>query len=64
MNNTQLNFYNKQKRYENILAKNNSKSYEKKNHYIIEYPIPDENPIIVKLFFNFYNKYLELFNQL
>ena len=64
LNNTQLNFYNKQKQYENILIKNNSKSYEKKNNYIIEYPIPDKNPIIIKSFFNFYNKYLELFNQL
>ena len=63
INYTQMNFYNKQKQYQNFLEQNdkNIPRYLK----IVNTDLKiNQNSIIVKAFFNFFNKYLDLFNQL
>ena len=64
LNFTQMNFYNKQIQFEKILEQKENKS---KN--ILPYKKDlcqnqSSNALMVKSFFNFFNKYLELFNQL
>lgn len=62
---TQLNFYNKQREYENLLTKNEKKKPKDfENYYLNKYSISDKNPNIIKAFFNYFNKHLELFNEL
>ena len=65
LNFTQMNFYNRQKLFEKILdqkenkAKNFQIAYKNKDFNQIQ----NSNAQIVKSFFNFFNKYLELFNR-
>ena len=59
INYTQMNLYNKQKRFENILEQNDKKNQQNFKKIIIK----NQDDKIVKSFFNFYNKYIKLLNE-
>ena len=64
LNYTHLNFYNKQKQYENILANTGKNNTEENNNYLNKYSTSKQNSMMIKSFFDFFNKHIELFNQL
>ena len=65
LNYTQLNYYNKQKQFEKILEKNKkiTRVFPKNTKNNDIFVLNNQNAIIVKSFFNYYNEHLELFNQ-
>ena len=63
INYTQMNFYNKKKQYQNFLEQNDKNIPRYLKIVNTDFKI-NQNSIIVKAFFNFFNKYLDLFNQL
>ena len=64
LNFTQMNFYNKQIQFEKILEQKENKSKNILPYKKDLYQNQNSNTLIIKSFFNFFNKYLELFNQL
>ena len=64
LNYTHLNFYNKQKQYENILANTGKNNTEENNNYLNKYSTSKQNSMMIKSFFDFFNKHIELFNKL